>query len=210
MRSKIYNHFHLNRYNRFNGFTLVELLFAVVITSLIALTVYASFKTVVLSYEKNDSGVRMVENARAVLEDITINLKATPAATTPFLESFASNTTPIITNILDTASILLAERGYNQDSIEFISAGDVEFTYFIDTSDNQLMRNSNGTVEPLAFSVCSMNFLFFNRDTASDEWYPVWDSASSGMPRSVYIALTVQDFEKRLLPQTYTTLVTLP
>src|SRR5208283_5220677 len=178
------------------GFTLVELLFAVVITSLIAITVYASFKTVVLSYEKNDSGVRMIENARAVLEDITINLKATPAATTPFLESFAANSTPIITNILDTASILLAARGYSRDSIEFISAGDVQFTYFIDTSSNQLMRNSNGTVQPLAFSVCSMNFLLFNRDTTSNQWYTLWNSSTAGMPRSIYIALTVQDEEK--------------
>lgn len=192
------------------GFTLVEVLFAVVVTCLIAITVYSSFKTVVLSYEKNDSGVRMVENARATIEDLTINLKATPAATTPFLRSFAANSTPIITNILDTASLLLAARGYNQDSIEFISAGDVEFTYFIDTSSNQLMRNTNGTIQPLAFSVCSMNFLFFSRDTASKEWYPLWDSSTAGMPRSIYIALTVQDEDRRLLPETFTTLVTLP
>ena len=55
-----------------SGLTLTEMLIAVAITSLVAVTVYASFKTVVLSYEKNDSAVRMVENARAALGDFTI------------------------------------------------------------------------------------------------------------------------------------------
>jgi hypothetical protein len=172
--------------------------------------VYASFKTVVTSYEKNDSAVRMVENARAALGDMTITLKGITAASTPFIQSFATNTAPIMTTNLDTAALVLAASGYGLDSVHFIGSGDVDYWYFLDTTNSQLMRNTAGTIEPLAFSVISSNFLFFDRNTASQEWNPPWNSSTRGIPRSIYIALTVKDDNNRLEPHTYTTLVTLP
>lgn len=199
-----------SRIHRSRGFTLTEVLISAAITSIVAITVYSSFKTVVSSYEKNSAAVQMVENARAALGDFSVHIKEIPSATVPSVESFTTNPAPFVTSDLDTAAIALAATGYSQDSIHFLGTNDLEYWYFLDTTTNELMRNTGGTVEPLAFSVISSSFMFYSRNTGIQQWDREWNSSTRGIPRSVYIALTIKDKDNRLEPHTYTTLVTLP
>jgi prepilin-type N-terminal cleavage/methylation domain-containing protein len=196
---------------RTQGFSLSELVVVMAILSIVSISVYTSFRTVAAQYEKNDADVKIVENARAALNDMTLRFRDLVSSSTPFIRSYAENTTPVLTNSLDSAALALAARGYGQDSVYFLSGADEsEYKYYLDTTNRQLMRYKNGTVEPLAFGVESVSFLFYNRDTEKTEWLPLWDSDSTGLPRSIYIALTIRDEKNRLEPHTYTTLVTLP
>ncbi len=200
----------MNRWHK-QGFSLSELVVVMAILSIVTISVYTSFRTVAMHYERNNAEVKTVENARAALNDMTLRFRDLVSSGTPFIQSYAANTAPVVTTSLDSAAVLLSLRGYGQDSVYFLSGVDEsEYRYFIDTANRELMRYKNGTVEPLAFGVDSVSFLFYSRDSATNEWLPQWDSDDMGMPRSIYIALTLRDETNRIESHTYTTLVTLP
>lgn len=97
--------------NRNRAFTLIEILIASAIFSVVALSIYSAFQAGILSYRKIDSSSEIFQSARISLAKIELDLK----------NSFAY-----------LASDNKAQFSGNTDSMEFLTAAD----YYKDASSN--------------------------------------------------------------------------
>lgn len=95
---------------------------------------------------------------------------------------------------------------YDKDTIEFYTNTGNHLTYYVDTS-KRLMRKKDADEDPIAFSVIEFNILCW--DTTTTVWQQSWSSDST-IPKSVHLAVTIEDETGQLNPHTYTTMVTLP
>ena len=194
--------FNIKRNQR--GFTLPELVFVIAIVAVITITVYTSFKTIISSYEKNSAVIWRLENARTALGDISNHL-----STCSSLLSYSSlsDQTFFFSHDLVTVESTLAARGYSQDTLS-VFVDNTTVWYYIDPATRELNRLvQGGQAEPIAFGVMSVSFVFMN-PTGGSKWEFEW-SKPNKLPRSVYVALTIQDDKRRLEPHVYTTMVTL-
>ncbi|MCX7918690.1 MAG: prepilin-type N-terminal cleavage/methylation domain-containing protein [bacterium] len=97
---------------------------------------------------------------------------------------------------------------YDKDTIDFYTISGSHLVYYVDTS-SRLMRKKDTTEDPVAFSVKEFNVLCW--DTTTTVWHQSWNSGTTATkPKSVYIALTIEDESGQIIPHTYTTMVTLP
>ncbi|MDI6783450.1 MAG: prepilin-type N-terminal cleavage/methylation domain-containing protein [bacterium] len=95
---------------------------------------------------------------------------------------------------------------YDKDTVEFHTTGGNHLLYYVDTS-HRLMRKKDASEDPVAFSVREFNVLCW--DTTTMLWQQSWNSDSTS-PKSVHLAITVEDETGQLQPHSYTTMVTLP
>ena len=194
--------------NNHLGFTLPEMLVVLAIFCVISVTVFTSFRTLSHSYTQGEATIRVAENARASLRDMTNSFQGATAPHPSYLKSYSNNDVILNTTSLETASYALHLNGYSWDSIEFTMGLSSSTTiYFLDTTHRELIKVTNNIQEPLAFGVTNLNFMFYPRDTTY--WVTQW-STTTALPRSIYIAVTIQDEKKEVEPHTFTTLVTLP
>jgi prepilin-type N-terminal cleavage/methylation domain-containing protein len=193
--------------NNRRGFTLPEMLVVLAIFCIISVTIFTSFRTLMHSYEQGSAVIRIAENARAALRDMTNSFQGTTVLNPPYLKSYSNYDAILNTTSLATAAYALNLNGYSWDSIEFTMGLTTSTTiYFVDTL-RELIKVTNNIQEPLAFGVTNLNFLFYPRDTTY--WVTHWDTMTT-LPRSIYMAVTIQDEKKEVEPHTFTTLVTLP
>jgi prepilin-type N-terminal cleavage/methylation domain-containing protein len=186
------------------GFTLPEVVFVIAIVAVITITVYTSFKTIISSYEKNSAVIWRLENARSALGDISDHLSNCSS-----LRSYSSLSvqTPVFSQELVTIESTLAYRGYSQDTLRLFAENTMVWYYLNPTTREFNRLIQGGQPEPIAFGVMSVSYVFFNPN-GSSEWDFEWTNLNR-LPRSVYIALTIQDDKQRMDPHVYTTMVTL-
>ena len=97
---------------------------------------------------------------------------------------------------------------YDKDTIDFYTITGNHLLYYVDTS-SRLMRKKDAVEDPVAFSVREFNILCW--DTTTTVWQENWNSDSTAVsPKSVHIAITIEDETRQLIPHTYTTMIRLP
>lgn len=97
---------------------------------------------------------------------------------------------------------------YDKDTVDFYTISGNHLVYYVDTT-SRLMRRKDAVEDPVAFSVKEFNILCW--DTTTTVWQQSWNSDTAALsPKTVHIALTIEDESGQLIPHTYTTMVTLP
>lgn len=202
---------------RKNGFTLVEILAAAVITALIAFTAVGALHVIIASREKVDHHLAAMSEIRFAADRIRADL----------LNLYRSTDQNSIRFIGDTDT---GELGLNSDlifhTVHTAAArpgrpeGDVyEVEYFLQSDSRRtvLMRRldpyplekdtAGGILMPIADSILAFEVRYYDQD--ADTWETRWSQEQQSVPAAVEVTLTASlPEEKKVL--TYSFLVYFP
>ncbi|MDX1775188.1 MAG: prepilin-type N-terminal cleavage/methylation domain-containing protein [Desulfobulbales bacterium] len=217
-------------YDTDTGFTLVEVLLAFIIFSILFITIYTSYTSSFKTIKMTESRMELHRKAAIVLERISEDLQATYLSVLP-PNSFGEPS--LHTQFLGTDSDI---SGREADTLEFFSRvpslfGDEDaeesgqrISYGVDqgSGDDELvlLRSENPEFVdiseekeglPLSDGLQSINFIYF--DDAGDP-HDNWDSESEDfagrLPRMVSVSLAFINYENREAPLKVMTSVSLP
>ncbi len=204
------------------GFTLIELIIAVLIATLVVSAVYGSFQAGLNSWKNAQFKIELYQNARVAMEQMSKEIRG----------GFLSEKSSYYKFIGKDA----AYRDGDADVLDFISTssglnGLCEIGYFIDddsdTSVSNLKRRRDstpddeflegGTVGLLAMFVVGLDFKYFD----GEEWQDSWvvdekgeDESSEAedkcLPKAVEITLSIQNPEVQQKPLIFSTVVSIP
>ncbi|MFH0839322.1 MAG: hypothetical protein V1893_03960 [Candidatus Omnitrophota bacterium] len=214
-----------HRLNR-KGLSFIEVLTATFILALSSVTIYAMFRTATVVYGKAQRELEMIQNARAILEQMTRELQGAVVRQNLMLFRGYESGSGIKT-------------GSTQDEVHFVApvpnSGDwdlCEVGYWLRDSDNTLMRCfatnpdfdfANNNSNELGYNVVTVHFYYSYRFDAS-HWLRTnngnWNSNANilsnydangvqrnpdGLPDAVEVHLTVQDDAHREQPREFST-----
>lgn len=186
------------------GFTIAELLVAVLITSIIAGIIYASYMGSLKVIQSARSDSEQVNMARFILERITADLRCS------FLRGYRE--------WLVFVGLDDGDAGSGDDAVSFIASSHdrperdaaesklCEVSYFLDTGGGDslyLVRREDTTLDDDPFSggdtriigegVAGLDFEYFD----GESWGCCWDSREENeLPRAVRVSLTFLSEEK--------------
>lgn len=178
------------------SFTLIELLIAVTIITVILLSIYSAFNTGILSYKKIDAAFEVYQEARAILNRLEIDLKNSfPYRKDTSLFKGANQYLDFFT-VLDI---------YDKDNIYTevcrikyqFDAGILKRTAFV--GNKAIDLNADPQAEELSTNIKNIDFQYAGGDTTGKEafiWQAVWpqdETQQNQMPIAVKIKLAVID-----------------
>ena len=184
------------------GFTLIELMIAVLLSSLIAASIYFSFYISLNSWRKSQIVAEVYQNARVALSQMSREIRGA------FLSKDSSYYRFIGEN--DTLSFISTSSGLE---------GLCEIGYYIGNDNDidaepELMRRCDVTVQLLAKFARQLKFRYFNGREWQDVWLvnneEEWQNKKEGLlPKAIEIKLAMQhpDQEKEFV---FSTTVILP
>jgi len=193
-----------------SGFTLVEILIAMSILSMILVTIYAAFYGTVRVIRTGVQRRDAYQYGRLAIEAIRRDLMCAfpvPGAKAAFKGVYSSSGSYSDDNArIDfvAASNIMADPGEDRRESDICEVG-----YFIsEEHDGVLVRRSDPTVdnnpfsggklEPIAEKVTRLNFQYYDGTEWVDEWNPEDEEAEkklTGLPPIVWIEVTVLDEE---------------
>lgn len=185
-----------------HGFTLVETILALVVTTLILGALYGSYSAGLRIWHAGMNRADLYQNARVALDVMSRDLEAA------FLSPHNSGTRFLGRDVTDE------ETGLPRDELSFIAINNdpylgmsgqsdlTEISYFIDidpeTPERWLQRRQDPTLDrnPLAgghssllgIRVIALDFRYL---AGAEKWHEQWNSQSR-IPRAVRITLTVE------------------
>lgn len=180
------------------GFTLVELLIAVSIFSIIILSLFSAFQTGILSYKKIDSAFEVFQTARLILNRIEKDLKNTfiyYADDSKFIGNSKAMDFYSIIDIFDNEGNMngvvcrikyeLAQEGLKRYCYKGIDA---------------LLENTGIGADILSSKIKEISFKYAYPGTTPDkiyEWqeepWPIDENQKKALPLAVKIELTLKD-----------------
>jgi len=177
------------------GFTLIELMIAVLLSSLIAASIYFSFFISLNSWRKSQIVAEVYQNARIALSQMSREIRGAFLSKDSSYYRFIGESDTL--NFISTSSGLdgLCEIGYyigNDDDIdaepELMRRCDV-------TIDTQPLKG--GTTQLLAKFARYLNFRYFDGEEWQDVWFvddkEEWQSEKkNSLPKAIEIRLTMQ------------------
>jgi prepilin-type N-terminal cleavage/methylation domain-containing protein len=178
------------------SFTLIELLIAVTIITVILLSIYSAFNTGVLSYKKIDASFDVSQEARVIFNRLEIDLKNSfPYKKDASLFKGANQHLDFFTVLdiydKDTAYTEICRIKYQFD------AGTLKRMAFV--ANTAIDENGNPQVEELSANIKSIDFQYASDDKTGKEafiWQATWpqdDTQQNQMPIAVKIKLTIID-----------------
>ena len=192
-----------------NAFTLIELLTALTITTLLLSAVYGTYFATIASIDRSTLNNPSAQNAKQLLTRIAAQIRcAYPNQTNPDRQEVGFLIPPPNTNnnlaihLVSTKSILFNDNP-NMNLIEI--------QYHLNPQTNQLQyhqspyplnktKNQNWT--PIANNVHSLTFQAYN----GQQWLNHWnDKITHQLPRAIKITLTITNKNNQQTPYTTTT-----
>ncbi|MFB0524264.1 MAG: PilW family protein [Phycisphaerae bacterium] len=151
--------------NKNHGFTIVELLLVLVISSILLAAVAVAFNASIINYRENEDIFKTINNARQALFRITSQLR-----TGYWVDPNAPN-----------------------NECSFFTSDDQDITYEFRSADNKLylITNSDGQEYVLCENVVSMSFIKTPTDDGSDcKSVQISMTVQSGPPRQMQRTLS--------------------
>ncbi|MCK5654771.1 MAG: prepilin-type N-terminal cleavage/methylation domain-containing protein [Candidatus Aureabacteria bacterium] len=204
------------------GFTLIELIIAVLIAALVVSAVYGSFQAGLNSWKNAQFKIELYQNARVALEQMSKEIRG----------GFISDKNSYYKFIGKDA----AYRDRDADVLDFISTssgldGLCEIGYFINddldsdvsnlerrcdsTPDDEFLEG--GTTDLLAMFVVGLNFKYFDGEEWKDSWVvdendedESWEAEDRCLPKAIEITLSIQNPEVQQKPLIFSTMVSIP
>ncbi|WP_432821139.1 type II secretion system protein GspJ [Trichloromonas sp.] len=183
------------------GFTLVEVLVAVAITSMVLLAVYGVFASVSGAKQRLETDGEAYHRARVLFDRIGRELRSAyvkPSGTDTFFRGGHSNNGhPYLTLTTTAVTPQSNARGIAVVHYELIEDHEVK------AGNKVLMRQETSPLNPaaqnqpgyrLAPGIEEMSIRFYN----GDNWQDEWDSSSQGLPQLVEIAMRIKTAETTL------------
>lgn len=190
-------------------FTLIELLIAVTIITLIILSVYSAFNTGILAYKKMDSAFDSYQEARIILNSLETDLKNSFAYSE---ESSFFNGSPQALDFFNISQIYDKDKQYSDlCRIKYHLEGDL-LKRTIYNGIAALTENENVEAQDFSNRVKSIDFEYAALSEGEKKtivWQNIWpqkDEQAHGLPLAVKVKLLVIDAGKtqRLLEFTKT------
>jgi len=124
-----------------NGFTVVELLLALAITSILLAAVAVAFNASIINYRENEDIFKTINSARQALFRITSQLRTAEAV----------------------------DPNSPDDECTLITAGGDDITYRYDSGDNKLYLITNDDLSDSDYVLCdNVTAMTFKKDTATE------------------------------------------
>jgi len=181
------------------GFTLIEVLTALSVFSLVAVAIYSVFSTGIAAREKGESASSLCQDARIALDRMSKELRNTAGVS---LYRFVGSP--------DMISFPTLEERRGHLEICYV-------TYYLETKEgngSKTLRRTEetpveGKSEPrdIASSVAEVKLTYRYKaaDTGSYEWCDSWDSSlQASYPLDVRISLTLTEHDGHQIPFTKT------
>ncbi|MCK4785310.1 MAG: prepilin-type N-terminal cleavage/methylation domain-containing protein [Desulfobacteraceae bacterium] len=216
-----------SKLSRRRGFTLLEVLIAIVILATVLSTVFASYTATFRIVDETESQAEIYQMARIALERIVEDLesalcspgKAEESEDKDQLFEFAGEDDEISGRSADT--LRFSSRAHIEFGDEDQRCGIAEISYYVDEDEEEgfvLYRSDRLQLEdapeegkgglPLCERLSSVDFTYYD---AEGEEYDSWDpSSEDGMPHRVSISLQFANPANPETPLKFFTSVALP
>ncbi len=193
-----------------SGLTLLELLLAVTLTTVLTGAIFTALRAGQGSVAQGERKSERYTNARAALDVMSREVQCAVVSSVGSNEYKLIGTNPGsgTEDVMDLVSTAIVGASYLYDLYEV--------GYQLDTTNDRIQRREDMSVdgtfdssyEDLAERATGLNIRYYKASTSS--WQDTWDStgADAGLlPGAVEISLTVQDELAKEDPQTFTTVV---
>ncbi|HDM38016.1 MAG TPA: prepilin-type N-terminal cleavage/methylation domain-containing protein [Candidatus Omnitrophica bacterium] len=194
------------------GFTLIELMIAVLLSSLIAASIYFSFFISLNSWRKSQIVAEVYQNARIALSQMSREIRGAFLSEDNSYYRFIGESDTL--NFISTSSGLegLCEIGYYIGNDNDIDTEPALMRRCDVTIDTQPLKG--GTTQLLAKFARYLNFRYFDGEEWQDVWFvndkEEWQSEKKdSLPEAIEIRLTMQH-PKQEKEFVFSTTVTLP
>ncbi|OHB28976.1 MAG: hypothetical protein A2X84_09315 [Desulfuromonadaceae bacterium GWC2_58_13] len=176
------------------GFTLVEVMVAVVMTSMVMLAVYGVFTSVGGAKQRLETDGEAYHRARVLFNRIGKEIRSAyvkDSGTDTFIKGGRNQDDAPYLTLTTTASTPQSDaRGVAVVSYELIDDPEVK------TGDKVLMRHETSPLNPardqpgyrLAPGIEAMSLRFYN----GNDWQEDWDSSTQGLPQLVEVAMRIR------------------
>lgn len=169
------------------GFTLLELLIAMAILTIIVTATFTIFKGAQVAWLKGEARTEIFQGARAVLEVMSREIRSSIVTSNDRLmfKGISSSLFFVAPSISDEQSDL-REIGYwlRQKEHTLMRHIDLNPDYTFDTADAD---------DELAFGILDLGFQYFDGEVWQDSWDSTAMGLQSKLPKAVKIVLTVSD-----------------
>lgn len=143
-----------------NGFTLVELLIAMVIALVVITSLASAFIYQRKTYDVQEQVTEMTQNARAAMDMMSREIKMAGYNPTGTL-TLGTSVGIIYDESLDPAELhLLADL----DGDGTTSGSNESIIYTYDSTNKEINRNTGGGAQPFAENIDDFSFLFYDED----------------------------------------------
>lgn len=152
-------------FNNKKGFTLIELMIAMAISTVVMAAIYATYRSQLRSHITQQAVVEMQQNARAAMYILEREIKMAgydPTGLDPPPGITAATGNSI------TFTISLSSDGIDNDADGDIDAADIDgegvqtITYFL--NGQELQRTADGTTNTAAENIEVLDFVYFKKD----------------------------------------------
>lgn len=162
---------------RRTGFTFIELLIAMLIFSIIAVSVYLSFNVGIRAWRKGEEGYKIRQGARYLLSSISRELKN------------AINSKEILfSGGADYVSFCKAANGLFKVSYEFNSAENAVYMIVWTYKENASVQP--GARSRLVSGISGFKLQYSYKTDEKIEWSDVWEEQNNVIPFAVRVSLT--------------------
>lgn len=203
-----------------SGFTLIELMIAVLIAALVVSVVYGSFQAGLNSWKNARFKVELYQNARVALEQMSKEIRGAFISEKNSYYKFRGKDAGYTDNDADVLDFISTSSGLN---------GLCEIGYFIDNNSDSsasvLKRRCDSTpdkefleggiTELLAMFVVSLNFRYFDGEEWKDSWVVdesegrSLETEDKCLPKAIEITLGIQNPEAQQKPLIFSTMVSI-
>jgi len=204
-----------------SGFTLIELMIAVLMATLIVGALYGSFRAGLDSWEKGQFKSELCQNARIALEQMSREIRGAFISQRNSYYKFVGEDNTYGGNDADILNFFSTSASLNRLC---------EIGYFIEKDPNnplaELKRRCDptpdsefregGTIELLAMFVTGLNLRYFDGESWEDSWVTDEDEdlpleeEERCLPKAVEITISVENPEVQQEPLIFSTIVSIP
>lgn len=181
--------------NRTAGFTLLELMVAMALASIVMVVILTAFEAQIRGQNSEESYIDMQQMGRAALEIMSKEIRM--AGCDPFRTADAGITQAEDTQLAFTLDV-------ENDDGEPRSDGDTDdanetVQYGINTSNNLGRATGAGTLQPLAEAVDALRFIYLTDDTDDDGFPDILATpvADTSQIRSVVVSFVIRSGHER-------------
>jgi prepilin-type N-terminal cleavage/methylation domain-containing protein len=192
-----------------SGFTLIELIVAISLASLIILVTAMIFKQASKAFSESDARNEVYQNVRAAFGIIKRDISGAILVDDELFKSFDGSGYPGINakGGSDILTFLSSTPNLEDKPIALITyyLSDSNILYKSEDTATDTLNMSMADFNPddatntrqLGFNVRTLQFRYFDKD-AIPQWENTWDSTAKGyLPDAVEVKMTISDMQKR-------------